>query len=223
MASNKSIYSLATAIKLADKTSQVEKNIYAMIKETSIHSQIKLLLKTVSDFKEEQLDKIVDYFKPKTIKRNGFLLCEGEVCKEFYYLHKGCIRTYFVDRNGHEKTRYIMLDCSIGTALTSFIAQKPSVEFIEALEDSELLAISHHDFYRLNNDLVEWKNFYQKILEMTYSFQNKKIEALVTLPAKQRYELIMKENAIMIQRLPNKVLASYLDMREETLSRLKSR
>ena len=97
------------------------------------------------------------------------------------------------------------------------------MEFIEALEDSELLAISHHDFYRLNNDLVEWKNFYQKILEMAYSFQNKKIEALVTLPAKQRYELIMKENAIMIQRLPNKVLASYLDMREETLSRLKSR
>ena len=68
-----------------------------------------------------------------------------------------------------------------------------------------------------------WKIFYQKILEMAYSFQNRKIEQIVTLTAKQRYDNILKENPILIQRLSNKMLASYLDIREETLSRLKSK
>ena len=110
----------------------------------------------------------------------------------------------------------------IGTALTSFISQKPSVEFIEALDDTQLLSISHSEFYRLNKDITNWKLFYQKILEMAYSFQNKKIEQLMTLTARQRYERILSENPILIQQVSNKVLASYLDMREETLSRLKS-
>jgi CRP-like cAMP-binding protein len=188
-----------------------------------VKGKLKLLLRAIADFDEEQLDKIVFCFKPKSVNRNTIILNEGEICREFYFIHTGCIRTYFIDKNGHEKTRYVMLDCTIGTALTSFISQKPSFEFIEALEDSELLAISHQDFYRLNNEIDNWKIFYQRILEMAYSFQNRKIEALVTLTAKERYEQLLKENPVFIQRLSNKVLASYLDLREETLSRLKSK
>ena len=116
-----------------------------------------------------------------------------------------------------------MLDDQIGTTLLSFISQKPSIEFIEALEDTELLVISYKDFYSLVKKNNNWKNFYQRILEEAYSFQNRKIGALVTLTAKQRYEQLLIENPVLIQRLSNKVLASYLDMREETLSRLKSR
>ncbi len=176
-----------------------------------------------ADFDELELDRIVGFFKPKSVKKNDILLHEGNVSREFYYVHSGCIRTFFIDKNGYEKTRYVMLDNQIGTTLSSFISQKPSIEFIEALDDTELLAISYQDFYRLINEIDNWKNFYQKILERAYSFQNKKIEALVTLTAKQRYEQLLTENPVFIQRLSNKVLASYLDMREETLSRLKSR
>ncbi|MBL7777896.1 MAG: hypothetical protein JNK66_06280 [Chitinophagales bacterium] len=53
---------------------------------------------------------------------------------DHYLIKKGCIRLFFIDKNGHEKTRYVMLDNHIGTALTSFISQKPSIEFIEALD-----------------------------------------------------------------------------------------
>jgi CRP-like cAMP-binding protein len=58
---------------------------------------------------------------------------------------------------------------------------------------------------------------------MAYSFQNKKIEALVTLSAKERYEQLLEEHPALTQKLSNRVLASYLDMSQETLSRLKSR
>jgi len=115
-----------------------------------------------------------------------------------------------------------MLDNHMGTAMASFISQKPSVEFIDALEDTELLAINRKDFYLLCEQLENYKLFYLRILEKAYTFQNRKIETLVTLTAKQRYEQLLKETPIYVQRLSNKVLASYLDMREETLSRLKS-
>lgn len=176
-----------------------------------------------ADFEEHELEKISDCFIPKSVKKNDILLHEGSVCKEFYFIHTGCVRTFFIDKNGHEKTRYVMLDNHIGTALTSFIAQKPSIEFLETLDDTELLAISYSNFFRLNEEMVSWKIFYQKILEMAYSFQNKKIEQLTTLTAKQRYDNVLKENPVLIQRLSNRVLASYLDIREETLSRLKSK
>ena len=180
-------------------------------------------LKSVSDFTKPDLARITDCFNAKRVRKNQLLLNEGEICKEFYYVHKGSIRTYFLDRNGQEKTRYIMLDFYIGTALTSFISQKPSIEFVEALEDTELLKISHDNFYKLSEEIQNWKTFYLKILEMAYSFQNRKIESLVTLTAKQRYEQLIMESPLFGQRISNKVLASYLDIREETLSRLKSR
>lgn len=185
--------------------------------------QLKYLLKSLSDFEDKELSKICNCFKPKSIKKNTILLREGEVCREFYYVQKGCLRTYFITRLDHEKTRFVTLDCSIGTALASFISQRPSFEFVDVLEDTELLAISHKEFYQLNKELIHWKEFYQKILEMAYSFQNKSFENLVTLTAKQRYEQVLNHNPILLQRLSNKVLASYLDITQETLSRLKSK
>lgn len=183
---------------------------------------LKLLLKTFADFNQQELEELVSYFKPTSVKKNSILLPEGTVCKEFYYVITGCLRTFFIDKNGHEKTRYVMLDNKLGTTLASFISQNPSIEAIEALEDTELLVINHYNFYQLNQENTNWRIFYQKILERGYSFQNRKIEELVTLTAKQRYEQLLKTDPLLIQRLSNKVLASYLDVREETLSRLKS-
>jgi CRP-like cAMP-binding protein len=183
---------------------------------------LKTVLRLFADFDAAELDRIAACFKPRTVRQKSLLLQQGSICKEFYFVGKGSMRVFFMDRNGAEKTRYVLLDNYIGTALTSFIAQQPSVESIEALEDTEILAISHADFFTLNNELPRWKDFYQRILEMAYTFQNNRIEQLVTLTAKQRYEKVLQENPALLQRLSNRVLASYLDIREETLSRLKS-
>lgn len=185
--------------------------------------KLEYLLRQFAGIKEEQLGEILACFNPKIVKKNTVLLSEGNVCKEFYYVEAGCIRTYFITRQGHEKTRLVIPDCSIGTALTSFISQKPSFEVVDALEDTTLWSISHANFYKLNDEFTEWKNFYTKILEMAYSFQNSRLENLVTLSAKQRYDELLHNNPALIQRLSNKVLASYLDMTQETLSRLKSK
>jgi CRP-like cAMP-binding protein len=187
-----------------------------------MYPDLRIALQMFSDCDERELDCIEQHFTPKQVKKNQILVREGSICKTFYYVRKGCLRTYFTDKNGRDKTRYIMADHHLGTALSSFITQRPSLEFLEAIEHSELLTISHDSFYELNNKLNGWKQFYQKILEMAYTFQNRKIEALTTLTAQQRYNQLMLEHPALSHRVTNKVLASYLDIREETLSRLKS-
>jgi CRP-like cAMP-binding protein len=184
--------------------------------------KLESVLKMFANFDRQELKESGACFKRRSVLKNAMLLSGGDVCKEFYFIISGGIRIFFLDRNGREKTRYVMVENHIGTALTSFVSQKPSIEFIQAFDDTELLAVRHADFYKLNKEINHWKSFYQRILEMAYSFQTKRIESLVTQTAKRRYELVLKENPALIQRLSNKVLASYLDIREETLSRLKS-
>lgn len=193
-----------------------------MYGEHFLKKNLEYLLRAVSPFDTKNVERIIAAFHPRVVKKNQVLLSAGEVCNEFYFVNKGCLRTYFITKQGHEKTRYIILDPSIGTAFTSFISQKPSFEYVDAIEKTELLVIKHTDFYRLTKEIPQWKDFYIKILEMAYSFQNTKIETLVTLTAKQRYDLLYKENPKLVNRLSNKMLASYLDITQETLSRLKS-
>jgi CRP-like cAMP-binding protein len=185
--------------------------------------KLKYYLRANINIDDKQIDRIISCFKLRTVKRNTVLLSEGEICKEFYFVHSGCIRTYYITKQGHEKTRYVAFENSIATSISSFISQQPSFEFVDTLENSELYSISHKDFYQLVSYIPQWEKFYTTLLEMAYLYQNKKIENLVTLSAKQRYDKLMTESPIYIQRLSNKILASYLDITQETLSRLKSK
>jgi len=188
-----------------------------------VTEKLKYHLRRNANLNEQQLDKIIKHFKPKNISRNTVLLSEGDVCKEFYFVNKGIIRTYYITKEGQEKTRYIACAGSFVTALSSFISQQSSFEFVDTLEEAELFAISHSDFFKLLKEIPEWNEFYRTLLEMAYLFQNKKIENLVTLTAKQRYEVILTETPSYVQQLSNKILSSYLDITPETLSRLKSK
>lgn len=174
-------------------------------------------------FQGQYPDKIIASFKPLKISRNKYLLCEGEVCNALYYVQQGCIRTFFVNKEGVEKTSSVMLENDFGTAWTSFISRQPSLQFIEAAENTRLLTISYSEFHRKINADNFWKEFYLKCLELTYLNQSRKIEALMVLDAKQRYQKLLKGNPRLIQKLSNKIVASFLDMREETLSRVKSK
>lgn len=188
-----------------------------------MHGLLKRYLQANTKLSTQQLDRISQLFKLKKVKRNDILLNAGDICKDLYFVNKGCIRTYYINSEGKDRTRYIAAEGMIGTSLKSFITQKPSFEFVDAIDNSELLYIGHNSFYQLVDEVDEWAVFYRSLLEHAYNHQNKRIESLVTLSAKERYDEVMKDQPEYVQRLPNHILASYLDMSQETLSRLKSK
>ena len=185
--------------------------------------KLKYYLSARSNIDEQQIDRIMACFKRKSVKANTILLSEGQTCKELYFIHTGCVRTFYITRSGHEKTRFVAFENSMVSSMASFISKQPSFEFMGTLEDSELYSIKYPDFFRLVSEIPEWEKFYRTLLEAAYFYQNKKIENLVTLSAKHRYEKLLNEHPMYVQRLSNRILASYLDIRQETLSRLKSK
>lgn len=156
-------------------------------------------IRELAEVNKQDMNRIMSCITTHKVKRNTIILYQGEVCNHFYFLDNGCMRTYYITKEGQEKTRLISFDNSPVTALTSFITQKPSVEYIDALEDSELLSISHDNFFILLNEIPSWALFYQKMLELAFAFQNNRIEDLVTLSAKERYEKLLKEQPHYIQ------------------------
>jgi len=183
---------------------------------------LKYDLQSNSDLDEKQLEIVLNKFKFKKIKRKTLLLLPGEICNKLYFIEKGSLRIYYLTKQGKERTRSIALEGSLVTSTSSFISKTPAFEFIESLEDSELWIMGHKDFFQFVSDMPKWENFYRILLEKAYISQNKKLESLVTLTARQRFEQMQKENPIYIKRFQNKILASYLNISQESLSRLKS-
>ncbi|HVW95377.1 MAG TPA: Crp/Fnr family transcriptional regulator [Mucilaginibacter sp.] len=170
----------------------------------------------------ESLNQITACFKPINVRKGDMLVLQGERCKRLYFVNSGCVRTYYTTKQGSEKTRLIALEGMIITAMSAFISGQPSFETVEAVEHSNLLYITHADFYKLVEELPEWRLFYLRLLELAYIYQNKRIGERTTQSARERYAILMKEQPQYILRLSNKILASYLDITQETLSRLKS-
>jgi CRP-like cAMP-binding protein len=185
--------------------------------------KFKKFISELVEIKEQDMNKIMSCISVHNVKRNTIILSQGEVCSKIYFLATGCLRTYYITKEGQEKTRLVSFDNTIVTALTSFTTQNPSVEHIDALEDSELLEMSQTDFFMLIDEIPAWELFYRKILELAFAFQNSRIEDLVTLSAKDRYGKLLNDRPHYIQRLSNKVVVSYLGISQETLSRLKSK
>mgnify|MGYP000111309652 CR=1 FL=1 len=167
---------------------------------------------------EEQLAEALSYFKQVTAKKNELLLEEGMVADKLFFISKGCLRLSY----GKDSTRFMAFENTFLTSIVSFISRKPAPEYIQAVETSELLVITHHDFFRLRLRIPGWDKIYIYILEYGLTVINSKLSSLLTQNAAERYRSLLINNPELIQRLSNANLAAYLNISPETLSRLKS-
>ncbi|MFN5711179.1 MAG: Crp/Fnr family transcriptional regulator [Bacteroidota bacterium] len=169
-----------------------------------------------------EVEMLLNAFKEKSIKKNEILISKGDVCKFTYFVCKGSVRAYFIDDDGQEATRYIAFENQFITTIHAFISQTPTNEFLEATEKAELLQISHNDFKKIIEETTLGRDLYTKQLEVAYQTNHWRLESFLKMTAKQRYDFLMETNPAIIQRLSNKIVASYLGITQESLSRLKA-
>jgi CRP-like cAMP-binding protein len=172
---------------------------------------------------DNELTAFCGIFKSKTTKRGEILLEAGNICRQIYFVNKGCLRVYLMNDEGRESTRFLIPEGRFGTAFPSFILQEPSLAYIQSIEPSEILFLTYQDFRSLPDILPAWEKIYRMNLEQDYISSIKRIESLITMSAKERYAMLMENNPELIQRLPSKIIADYLGISQETLSRLKSK
>ncbi|MCK8521515.1 Crp/Fnr family transcriptional regulator [Aquimarina sp. D1M17] len=175
------------------------------------------------DITNEDLKVVLSYFKTIKKSKNQILLPSGKNSQVSYFVNKGCLRLFYIDEEGKDITRYIAFENQFATELVSFITNQPAQESIQVIENSELLYITHEDFRHLMKSIPKWKDFYTVYLEKAYVNNSKRLSSFTTLNASERYQQLFEVNPDIVKRLPNKVVASYINISQETLSRIKSK
>ncbi|NRT10602.1 Crp/Fnr family transcriptional regulator [Flavobacterium sp. 14A] len=188
-----------------------------------MHQELTLYLHKNIKITAQDLEKVLSCFQSVSVRKNEILLEEGKVSQYNYFVKKGCLRIFYINNEGKDRTRYIAFENQFVTALVSFITKEPAQETIQAVEDSELLAISHDDFRKLMVSVPAWKDFYNLYLEKAYVNNSKRMLSFSTLDATERYSQLFQVNPDIVKRLPNKIVASYINISQETLSRIKSK
>lgn len=187
-----------------------------------MEENLAILIQKKTGIKENQLSEILNYFKSVSALKNQLLLEKGKTADRLFFINKGCLRLYYSNSDGSISTRFMAFEKTFLTSIVSFISRDPSLEYIEAVENSELLVISYQDFFHLKTIIPEWDKMYIYILEYGLTVITSKLNSLLTQNATERYRNLIKNNPELVQRLSNVNLAAYLNISPETLSRIKT-
>lgn len=160
-------------------------------------------------------------FTKREIRKNDFILEEGDVCRNFYFLESGLLR-YFYNIDGNEVVKTFTIPPFCFTSKISFRNQRPAQESIQAIEDS-VIWLTNYRQYRELEKLNSWNGFINSLLNEIDEFSETMIIQSKTLTPDQRYQWLTKNYpAGLLQRIPQKYLASFLGIAPQSLSRIKS-
>ncbi len=171
----------------------------------------------------ENLDTVLRYFKPLKVQRNRYLVQQGQVCKNVYFVAKGCLQVFSYDHEMNETTRDIVTEDAWCSELLSFGSGNPAAENIRTVEPCELLAIDRQDFQKLMETVPQFDKIYKQILESSYANAVYRINTFVALSALDRIKWLMEFRPRLMTRVSSKLIASYLGINKDVFSRLKAR
>ncbi|GGG64631.1 Crp/Fnr family transcriptional regulator [Epilithonimonas arachidiradicis] len=160
------------------------------------------------------------FWETKNFKRNEFLKTSGTIDTNVYFVEEGSVRIFIEDEDEERIIRFGYKD-NIIVSLDSFLSDKPSEFYIQAIKASTVKVASKNDFYEFINSSNENLKLWNSILEDLVLQQMEREKDLLYSSPKIRYERVLKRSPKLFQEIPNKYIANYLRMSPETLSRLK--
>ena len=165
-------------------------------------------------------DHLLQIVKWKIIKKKSFLLKPGQISRNMCFIQKGLLRAYYV-RDQTEVSSWFMKEGDICVSIESFYEQRPGFEYIQAIEDTELFYIYYAELEEIYKQFPEF-NVIGRILTIKYlSHWSRQLYAIRMQSAKEKYEWLFNSHPELIQRVPQKYIASYLNITPETLSKIR--
>ena len=178
---------------------------------------------SINNLDETILQDVTPAFRHYEYPKGYFLLKAGKVCDQLWFMTKGCVRYFYTDENGKEANTLFSLDEQIVTDTISFVTRKPAQESIQVVEDASFYAIDCEAIQRLLKKHHAFALWYIKLVEKHYIEQvEDRIADLQFLDAKQRYEKLTTLYPSITNRISLGHIASYLNITQETLSRIRS-
>lgn len=178
-------------------------------------------LKEKAAFTAEELERIQSFAVIKKLRKRQYLLQEGDIWKYDAFITKGCLRTYSVDERGAEHILSFSMENWWTGDRESLMAQQPSRFNIDAIEDSELVVFTHDNFEMLCGEIPALNNMINTILQKSFIAAQNRIQASLSLTAEEKYLNFISKYPGFATRIPQAMIASYLGMTPETLSRIR--
>lgn len=170
---------------------------------------------------EEEQTVIEGKFHHKSLRRKQYFLQEGDICKQIAFVVKGAARMYSIDNKGHEHiVRFALETWWLGDH-ESFNLLTPSRFHIEMLEDTDLLVITTVNAHELRDHVKAFDLTIKAMDKQLAIATQKRIHAAISMTAEERYEELVKAYPQFLQRFPQNMVASYLGVSPETLSRMR--
>ncbi len=171
----------------------------------------------------QEKDIIAESFVPKKFRKHQYFLQEGDVCKMTAFILKGAMRQYSVDNKGTEHIIRLSLENWWVSDRESIVTQKPSKYFIDAWEDTETLVVSREDMASKIMVIPAVAETFKRMDNNHATALQNRVNAVISYSAEQRYEDLLKTYPEFIQRFPQHIIASYLGITKETLSRIRNK
>ena len=170
---------------------------------------------------QEDREIIKSYFVPKQLKKKKLLLQEGNVCKYMSFVTNGLLKAYNIDEKGNEHVNQFTPEGWWTSDMNSYFRLLPANYTIEAIEDSELLVITVEDFDNLTLRVPKMDRYFRLLFQNSLIAKERRLSNEQMLTAEEKYWQLVENNPDLVNRVPQNLLASYLGLSPETISRLK--
>ncbi|MDX1585352.1 MAG: Crp/Fnr family transcriptional regulator [Balneolaceae bacterium] len=171
---------------------------------------------------EQEWDLCKEHFRPRRLLKRQFLLQQGDVCRELAFVEKGALCSYSVDSKGNQHVQRFAFEGWWIADLQSFFTNKSSTMNIEVLEQCELLMLDQKNHHSLLEEIPAYERYHRIILQNAYVALQQRVENALGLTAEEKYARLIEHNPEFMNRVPLNLVASYLGMSPETLSRVRS-
>ncbi|HQS24131.1 MAG: Crp/Fnr family transcriptional regulator [Chitinophagaceae bacterium] len=172
---------------------------------------------------EAEQKLVKTFFSPKKIRKKQYLLQEGNICRHLAFVEKGLLRSYNVDEKGIEHMIHFAWEGWWMADMLSFLSNEPSTYHIDAIEEAELLLISQTDFEEMLLKVPVMERYFRILFQNNIISKERRLISSISNSAEEKYIHLTATNPELIKRIPQQLVASYLGITPETLSRIKKK
>ncbi len=177
-------------------------------------------IEKITPLTDEEFDYILSHFTIKKLKKHQFLLQESEFAQYDFFVTKGLLKAYYKNTEGKEHILQFAMEDWWITDYQAYFNETKALLNIDCIEATEVLCLSLYNREKLCADMHKIAHFFRKKSNSGYVALQQRILSLLNSNAKERYEQLLQQYPSLFQRVPKTLIASYLGVSRETLSRL---